>query len=393
MNRKSVLIVLLSACALVSRGADPFELSSSEQDALRQARQGAIVRLTQTESVRQSLPAIPVRRAVLPGPPLLFSDMPEYLHDRNGICLDEKVSAGLCRLYIYHVPGTTNSSRTVTAVLENLSSRPLTVRFTHYAFARPGTDYSVMGVEGLMQYFTGQWLPPPISVAPLGKGVLDQKLDETVAADPTLVHALYEFDLDGPARVCVLQRNTNQSSTQMAGELPPLPRSIRSGAGRGLFPNADFAITNTDGSVIDTAQGVQRLVLADGASDRWVVGTDALAENRTVTNKGSYGVMYHISLAYTSSDGRSLAILIGAPGGRRGGEARPMAAVKISGGVWPGGWVSLSGGSPMRRRGAAAVLQVLPPPLRGTTNVLEMIYSPPGGSSLPTPIFFAPLRP
>jgi hypothetical protein len=269
----------------------------------------------------------------------------------------------------------------------------LTARFTHYALARPGTDYAVMGVEGLMQYFTGQGLPPPFSVAPLGRIVLDQKLDETVAADPTLVHALYEFDLDGPARVCVLQRNPNQSSTQMAGELPPLPRTDHSGAGRGLFPNADFAVTNADGSVIDTTQGVQRLVLADGASDRWVLGTDALSDYRTVTNKGSYGVMYHISLAYTSSDGRSLAILIGAPGGRRGSESRPMAAVKISGGIWPGGWVALSTGEPIRRRGAAAVIQVLPPPSRGTTNVLEMIYSPPGGSSLPTPVFFAPFRP
>jgi hypothetical protein len=319
--------------------------------------------------------------------------MPEYLHDHNGLCLAEKVSAGLCRLYIYHVPGTTNSSRTVTAVIENLSSRPLAVRFTHYSFVRPGTDYSVMGVEGLMQYFTGQWLPPPFSVAPAGKMVLDQKLDETVAADPALVHALYEFELDGPARICVLQRDTNQSSTEMAGQLPPLPRKQPGGAGRGLFPNADLAISNAPGCVIDTTNGVQRLLLADGSSDPWVLGTDALEANMIVTNKGSYGVIYHISLAYASSDGRSLAILIGAPGGRRGGEARPRVALKISGGLWPGGWVSLTGGGSVRQRGATAVAQVLPPPPRGATNVVEMIYSPPGGSSLPTPIFFAPFRP
>ena len=175
MNRKTVLIFLLAACALGSRGADSFELTPSEEEALRLAKQGTIVSLQGIASLRQRLPAIAIERSGLPGPPLLFSDMPEYLHDRNGLCLAENVAAGACRLYIYHVPGTTNSSRTVSAVIENLSSRPLTVRFTHYALVRPGSDYAAMGVEGLMQYFTGQSLPPPFSVPPKGKSVLNPK--------------------------------------------------------------------------------------------------------------------------------------------------------------------------------------------------------------------------
>jgi hypothetical protein len=393
MNRKSVLSVLLAAGAFWVRGAEPWELSSAAQEAVRAAQQGSIVRVTATTSEERRPPAIPIRRSVLAGPRLLFSDMPEYFHDHNGLSMAENVTAGAYRLYIYHVPGTTNSSRTVSAVIENLSPKALTVRFAHYAFPPPGTDYAAMGVEGLTQFFTGHWLPASFTVAPGGKSVLDPKLDATVASDPQLVHAFYEFDIDGPARVCVLQRDTNQSSTEVVEALPPLPPKQPSGAGRGIFPEADFAVTNAPGCVVDTANGVQRLVLSDGASDPWVLGTDALSGNMTVTNKGSYGVIYHIKLAYASSDGRSLAILIGARGGRRGGEARPMAAIKISGGVWPEGWVSMSGGGPGLRRGAAAVAQVLPPPPRGATNVLEMIYSPPGGSSLPTPIFFAPFRP
>jgi len=160
-----------------------------------------------------------------------------------------------------------------------------------------------------------------------------------------------------------------------------------------MFPTADLAVVNQPGSALDTAEGVQRLVLADGRRDPWVKGTDGLAGNMEVTNKGSYGVVYHIRLAYTSSDGRSWALLVGAGGRRRGGETRPMAALKVSDGVWKGGWIGLAGPRPqVKERGAAALVQEFSPPADGGTNFLEIIYSPPGGSSLPTPIFFAPFK-
>ncbi|MGA2177534.1 MAG: hypothetical protein ABSH38_21375 [Verrucomicrobiota bacterium] len=394
MKFQNVLTTVALGCALGAGGADSFELTATNQDALRRAGQGSVLPMPELVSNWRREPAIPIARSVLPGPRLLFSDMPEYLGEQSGVCMAEDVTPGGYRLYVYHVPGATNSPRTVSAMIENLSPRPLRVRFTRCAFPPPGTQYAVMGVEGLIEFFTGQSLPPPLSLPPLGKEVLDRRLDETAAADPQLVHALYEFEIDEPARVSVFQRETNQAGAGVFSSLEKLPRQLPgrklSGAGRGLFPDADLAVTNAPGSVIDTSNGIQRLVLADGRSDPWVLGTDGLAGNLAVTNKGSYGVVYHVKLAYTSSDGRALAILVAGPGRRRSGEARPMAALEVSDGVWKGGWQKITGGAGARERGAVAVVQELAPPARGTTNFVELVYSPPGGSSLPTPIFFAP---
>jgi hypothetical protein len=371
--------------AVLAHGAAAFDLPITEQEALRNAHQGSLLHLPE-------IPAVATVRTVLPGPRLLFSDMPEYIGDRNGVTMEQELTPGRYRLYIYHVPGTTSSERTVSAVIENLSSQSLEVRFDHYAFPEPGTDYPMIGLDALMDFFTGKTLPPPLTVPPQGRSVLDPRLEATTASDPQLVHALYEFEINGPARISVLQRNPDQSSTNVLGTLPRLPRQLPgqrlSGAGRGIFPDADLLITNAPSEVIDTANGMQRLVLADGFRDPWVTGSDALASDMAVTNKGSYGVVYHVRLAYVSTDGRALAILVGGPG--RGGAGRPMTVLRVSDGKWKGGWLKIAGA---RQRGAVSVAQEWPAAPRGQTNYLELIYSPPGGSSLPTPIYLAPFNP
>jgi hypothetical protein len=368
--------------ALVAQRMEAFDLPISEQQALRDAHQGSFLRLPE-------IPAIPIARSVLPGPLLLFSDMPEYIGAANGVTMEESLSPGRYRLYIYHVPGTTNSERAISAVIENLSQLPLEVRFTRYASPKPGTDYPMIGLDALMEYFTGKALPHAFTVPPQGRSVLDPKLEATTARDPQLIHALYEFEIDQSARISVLQRDPSQSSTNVLDNLPRLPRQLPeqrlSGAGRGIFPDADFLITNAPGSIIDTANGLQRLVLADGFRDGWVTGTDGLTSGATVTNKGSYGVIYHVRLAYISPDGRALALLVGGPG--RNGGGRPMAVLRINDGKWKGGWLKIAG---PHERGEVSVAQEWPAAEQGQTNYLELIYSPPGGSSLPTPLYLAP---
>jgi hypothetical protein len=324
--------------------------------------------------------------------------MPEYVHESNGVTMRQDVPAGSYRLYVYHVPGSNGSPKTISALIENRGNEPLALHFARAAFPPPGTDYAAMGVAGLMEFFTNHTLPPPIHVFPHAKAVLDRRLDETKAADPQLVHALYEFQINQPARIAVFQKDAGQVSADIFDALPDLPRQLPgrkvSGAGRGIFPTADLDVVNKKGTVLDSANGVQRLVLADGRLDPWVKGVDGLAGNMEVTNKGSYGVIYHIRLACTSSDGRSWALLVAAGGRRWGGETRPMPALKLSDGVWAGGWVGLSGQrASIKERGAAAVVQEFSAPPGGGTNFVEIIYSPPGGSSLPTPIFFVPFKP
>lgn len=382
------LTPLVPAFAFGALAAGAMELPASMQAELRQAERGNLLALPDYH-------VIPTVRSPTAGPALLFCDMPEYLGDHNGVSLEENAGPGACRLYIYHVPGTPDSPRTVSTVVQNLSPRVLTVKFSRYGFPRPGDDYPDIGVEGLMQFFTGRDLPAPLAIPPGGRAVLDPKLDATVAHDPQLVHAFYEFTLDGPARIAVLQRDPGQSSTNALDTLPRLPRQFPgrrpSGAGRGLFPTADFLVCNAPGTVIDTAEGMQRLLLSDGRRERWAAGTDGLSGGITVTNNGNYGMIYHARLSYISSDGRGLALLVGAPERRYGGETRPKAAVEVSDGRWKGGWVAVTGaGDPPARRGIVEVVQEFPAAPPGVTNTIDLTYSPPGGSSLPTPIYLAP---
>jgi hypothetical protein len=363
-----------------------MDLPVPQQSAIAKASQGDAISLPQ-------IPVIATGRASLPGPTLLFSDMPEYIGETNGITLEEQIAPGNYRLYIYHVPGAPNTRRIVSAVVENLSNRPLELRFTRTAFPPPGTDYPKMGIDALMTFFTGTNTPSPLVVPPLGRAVLDPRLDATEACDPQLVHAIYEFSINAPARIRVFQKSPGESSTNIIDTLPRLPARIpgrhSSGAGRGIFPGADLLITNLAVAAMDTSDGVQRLVLADGSRDPWVRGTDSLAGNLAVTNKGSYGVVYHVRLEYKSSDGRAIALLVGGLEGR----GRAFAALSVSPGKWKGGWVRSDAGPAGRGPApAAVVLQKWSPPPSGETRTIDLIYSPPGGSSLPTPIYFAPFR-
>lgn len=367
-----------------ARGGGAFDLPAEEQRALREAEQGSLFRLPE-------IPAISISRSILPGPRLLFSDMPEYVGASNGVTMEETLTPGEYRLYIYHVPGTVDSPRSITAVIENLSDRKLGVKFRHYGFPAPGSDYPKMGLDGLMEFFTSKKLPPTVSVAPHQRAVLDKKLDETVASDPELVHAFYEFSIDEPTRISVIQKDPWADAITILDTLPRLPQQLPgrrlSGAGRGIYEDADLLVANAPGTVIDTANGIQRLVLADGLADPWVAGTDGLTPGTTVTNKGSYGVVYQARLSYVSGDGRAIALLVGGSG-RSGG--RPAAVLRVSDGKWKGGWVRVAG---ERRRGGMMLVQSWRAAPPGRTNVIEAIYSPPGGSSLPTPMYFVPFKP
>jgi hypothetical protein len=390
------LLIDVAGCLLFCNQVRAAELSSEAQDSLRAATQEAILAMPELRGMRW--PVIPLQVTPIPGVQLLFSDMPEYVHQSNGVTMMQDVSAGTYRLYVYHVPGSNGVPKTISALIENRGNEPMTVQFIRSGFPAPGTDYAAMGVAGLMEFFTNKTVLPALSIAPHARAVLDHRLDGTIAADPVLVHALYEFRINQPARIAVFQRDTNQVSENIFDSLPDLPRQLPgrklSGAGRGIFPTADLAAVNQPGTVIDSAAGVQRLVLADGRLDPWVKGVDGLAGNMEVTNKGSYGVVYHVRLACTSSDGRSWALLVAAGGRRRGGETRPMAALKVSDGAWKGGWIGLAGQRlQIKERGAAALVQKFASPAHGRTNYIEITYSPPGGSYLPTPIFLAPFKP
>jgi hypothetical protein len=158
-----------------------------------------------------------------------------------------------------------------------------------------------------------------------------------------------------------------------------------------LFLTNDFKVVNERGFVLDTASGPMRLVLADGRNDPSIKGRDGITGTEPVKDGGNYGVMYRIRLKRSSSDGRGLALLMTKPG--RGGKwcGAQSGAVQVNRGVWAGGTVAIPAdrvayGNP----GEMVLLQEYPPLRKGATSDIEILYSPPGASCIPTPMLLVP---
>jgi hypothetical protein len=379
--------------ALAFARADEFTIA--ETDALRSTQQGGVLTLSNLWARQRELPFIPLEIADAHGPQFLLSDKPEYFYTGNGIALQEEVKPGVVRLYIYHVPQPESGPKTISAVIENLGAKSLKFRFLHRAFPKPGRDYQRIGKGGLIQFFNSHREKAFRRVPPGGRMVIDPDMDVTTVTTDELVHGFYEFEINQPARISVFERDPEQSSVAILDQLPKLPRELpgheKSGAGRGLFMTSDYNVTGESGFVLDTTNGPMRLLLADGRKNPSIRGRDAIAGIDDGKDSGNYGVMYRVRLKYRSTDGRGLALFITKPG--RGGKwCRTQAgAVQVSRGTWPAGTVAIptdrvTFGNP----GEMVLIQKFPPVKKGRTGTLEILYSPPGGSCIPTPMILVP---
>ncbi|MCS7034532.1 MAG: hypothetical protein NZ561_11155, partial [Phycisphaerae bacterium] len=328
----------------------------------------------------------------------LLSDKPEYFRTGDGIALQEEVSAGTVRLYLYHVPEPTGKPKTISAVIENLGSEAMTLTFTHYASPKPGGDYHRVAREALTAYFERQPAPANIAsrqVPPGGRLVIDPHIDAISVTRDILVHVLHEFQIDQPGRVTVFQREPSADSRQVIDHLPKLPRVLEgwhpSGAGRGLFSIGDYLISNESEAPIDTADGPKLFLVADGKTDPWIEGRDSIDPSTPIQNKGNYGVMYHVKLRYRSSDGRGLAVLMTAHRPDNKWCKYTAAVVRVNDGINRGGIVALPGTAPrFENLPQAVVMQTYPPLSQGEIGLIEFTYSPPGACCLPTPILLVP---
>jgi hypothetical protein len=272
------------------------------------------------------------------------------------------------------------------------------MRTLRQAFAGPSKDYLGIGKYGMIQYLRCMSSPPdikPVTVAP-GTGVpVDPEMEAAHVAYDELIHGWYDIEIDQPARVTVLQTCCGTpgpvACERIKGVLPPRGNM---GAGRGLYQTSTYDVTNMAGSAIDTADGPMQIVVADGKDDPWLKGHDS-SRSAEAELQGNYGVIYRMRLTRASSDGRALALVMLNPYGKDVRYCEAMAAaVVVSKGVYPGGLVEVPtgkktvGGPP-----DAVLIQKFEPLTAGKTETIELIYTPPGASCLPTPLLLIPYRP
>jgi hypothetical protein len=386
---KPLLLALALSSAL--RALCAAELGSDQESALRSGKAGEVVHLREFARSRSQLPLLPIRVSDLPGPQFLISDHPEYFRS-NGISLQEQVKPGAVRLYIYHVPEPANPPKVITAVIENLGTNRMSVRSVRRAFPHPGRDYPRIVKQALAAYFDSAPEPATRRVEASRAIVLDAEMDKTWAGKGELVHGFYEFDIDQPARITVFQKDQGQESLTFYKALPKLAATGKgNGAGRGLFGTCERAVTNAGGSIYDTASGPMRVVLADGRKDAWVRGTDGIT-GEEARDAGNYGLMYHIHLAWQSSDNRGLGVVMTRTGSSSSGCGKVGAAVEVAGEGRPPQTIllpanAISFGEP----GEAVLIQKFVAPPERKEGVIEFTYSPPGAACIPTPFLLVPI--
>jgi hypothetical protein len=211
------------------------------------------------------------------------------------------------------------------------------------------------------------------------------------------VHGLYDFMTDQPLRLTVAQVTASadlEADVAKIATLPKIPLVVRgtdpSGAGRGLFPVADFDVALA-GATYDTQSGPSQLIVADGKTDTWIEGVDGISGDKTA-NKGNYGVIYRMKIKWKSTDGRGLAVLMTSARFDSKWCGNVAAAVKVNNGNQPGGIIPLPNNG-VRFQGIpdACVIQTFTAPPNGREATIELDYTPPGACCLPTPILLVPI--
>ncbi len=385
--------VFLASCGSNSYlvGWEPMAVPSQVARTLAGAEPGQTVEVPDFDL--SSAPRMPYQTTILPSPQYLISDDPEYIRVPEAVALREQVEPGDVRLYVYNVNGLEDPEMPtrISPVIENNGDEPMTVTFRNYSFQGPTTNYYHAGKNGLRDFWAREYLPEPFVVSVGGSAPLDERSEASVANYNDLVHGFYEFTIDQPATVSVVQTDPETPSTVANARIAePLPTRSHSGAGRGKFSGSNIAVKTPSGYVMDSAHGPVQLVIADGDSDPWVTGTESTLPDAEAVLKGNYGVMYDIEIPYTSSDGRGLALVTWNyrfnPEAWCGGMA---ACVVVNDGIHSGGIVLVPDDQLLTKSAPECVLiQTFP---AAKSGIVRLTYSPPGASCLPTPLVFVPV--
>ena len=356
------------------------------------------------------LTAIPELEPVIApdgGPRLVLSDKPEYFRTGDGVALREDLDPGPHRLYLYHVPTPDAGPKQITAVIENRGDGPMRVAFDRAVLPDPGGDYHAIGKAGQVGLLTPDdpdAADLDFTLEPGAARTLDPRLGGFELVTNDLIHGIYDFTVDQPARLSVLQAEPGADPAEAARSLPALPQVLPghhpSGAGRGTFPDPDRTLTIA--APYDTADGPRQVIFADGDDD-WMRGSDDLAAGDPglgepePLNKGNYGAVYRVRLPYTSGDGRGVALAVYNPRAEAQWCGFQAVAVRVLGenATLPmagSGVVELPadgvryGGPP-----EAVVVQHFPPAPDGEEGVIELLFTPPGASCLPVPLVLLPV--
>jgi len=382
-------IVILILCLGITRN-NAQSITAAQNHALLQALQGAGVNLD--GFLTEKLPLIDYRKIVLPGPQYIISDDPEYIRVPEAIAVRETVQPGTVRLYVYNVNGIQEPAkidRKITTVIKNQGTENMHLLMLKYSSQKPSTNYFQIAKMGLIDYFNSRPQSNPMIIQPGVMVAIDEQLDKNVVKYDELVHGIYEFVIDQPGEISVVQTDPQSSGADAVSRIMTVHPSSRTNAGRGMFGISNYLVVAKD--TFSTSNPAASLVVADGLQDPWVNGIDA-STGKIMNLAGNYGVMYDMEVNWESPDGKGLALVTwnARSGGKWcGGMANVM---RVSKGKFKEGIIQLPSDKLITNGYPEAVLiQVFLPESKNKIQTIKLTYTPPGASCLPIPLIFIPV--
>lgn len=365
-------------------------ITADQNRELLQASQGTGVNLAGFLS--EKLPLLEYRKIVLPGPQYIISDDPEYIRIPEAIAVKEYVKPGTVRLYVYNVNGIQEPQKTdrkITAVIKNHGREDMHLLMLKYSSQKPSSDYYQIAKSGLLDYFNSMPQSKPVIVKPGAMAPVDEKLEKNFVKYDELVHGIYEFVIDQPGEISVVQTDPESSGIDAVSRISTVHPSSHTNAGRGMFGVSNYFVATKD--TVSTADPASSLVVADGRIDPWANGIDG-STGRIINLAGNYGIIYEIDVKWESPDGKGLALVTwnARSGGKWcGGMANVM---KVSDGKFKGGIIQLPSDKLITKGYPEALLiQVFLPDPNNKIQTIRLTYTPPGASCLPIPLVFIPV--
>jgi len=391
---KHLIAVLFTLLFLLFSGISSISsqtITADQNHALLQTIQGAGVNLD--GFLTEKLPLIEYRKIVLPGPQYIISDDPEYIRVPEAIAVRETVQPGTVRLYVYNVNGIQEPvkiDRKITAVIKNKGTENMHLLMLKYSSQKPSANYYQIAKAGLADYFNSRPQSDPLVIKPGSMVAIDEQLEKNIVKYDELAHGIYEFVIDQPGEISVVQTDLQSSGADAVSRIRNVHPTSHTNAGRGMFGTSNYLVVARD--TFSTSDPASSLVVADGNLDPWVSGIDG-SSGRIINLAGNYGVIYTIEVNWVSPDGKGLALLTwnAMSGGKWcGGMANVM---KVSKGKFKEGIVQLPSDKLITRGYPEAVLiQVFLPDPDNKIQTVRLTYTPPGASCLPIPLIFIPVE-
>lgn len=289
---------------------------------------------------------------------LLLSNNPEKVPGPGVLYRD--VVEGKARVFYWHENGSGQPLR-FCLLAENKSYESVRLQVLREGTAGPEQDIFGVGRKAMIRYL-GAAGSTAWTLAP-GEMVIVNAQQYQPAKPGETIHGIYDLFMDGNLTLAVVALPVDANIAQTYPNLQPLP--MINLQDRGTFPNADCIF---DTSFV--ADKPSTFVLPDATSMSPLTGYDALTGQPAV-NRGNYGVLYHIN----TQPEEERVVLINPRGGGMCG------AVKVNDFVVP-----------IPRQGFTLVkTDVVKGGIIAANRKSEILFMPPGGTSLPLNLVFWPL--